>query len=122
MKIFTLIQAVLIAVSLAGAAQAAAPAAPPAVPAAQGAKNAAASVDAALLPAGYASNNPANGAFAEADSSDEVQPGPHAKDAAPVDAAAAPVPEPQMFLMMLIGLVLLGFASSRREVYEKFTD
>lgn len=37
------------------------------------------------------------------------------------DAAAAPVPEPQTFLMMLIGLVLLGFTSKRR-ASEKFSD
>lgn len=37
------------------------------------------------------------------------------------DAAAAPVPEPQTFLMMLIGLVLLGFNSKRRHS-EKFAD
>ncbi len=122
MKIAPLILATLLAVSLGGAAQAAVPAVPAAHAAAtaHGAKNTAAT-DAALLPAAYASN-PANGAFAEADSSDEVQPDPHAKQAAPIDAAAAPVPEPQMFLMVLIGLVLLGLASSRREASEKFTD
>lgn len=37
------------------------------------------------------------------------------------DAAAAPVPEPQTLLMMLIGLVLLGFTSKRR-ASEKFSD
>ncbi len=37
------------------------------------------------------------------------------------DAAAAPMPEPQTFLMMLIGLVLLGFTSKRR-ASEKFSD
>jgi hypothetical protein len=118
-KFPTLIQAALIAISLAGVAQAAAPAAPAAT---KVTTIVAASHDAALLPAGYAAN-PANGAFAAPDSdSEEAQPAEHPKDDPQTDAAAAPVPEPQMFLMMLIGLVLLGLASSRREAYEKFTD
>ena len=119
MKIPTLIQAALIALSLANAAQAAAPAAP-AAHVEEHVTVVTTRHEAALLPAGYAAN-PANGAFA-ANDNEEVQPDPHAKDAAQVDAAAAPVPEPQTFLMMLIGLVLLGLASSRRETYEKFTD
>lgn len=36
--------------------------------------------------------------------------------------AAQPVPEPQTFIMVLIGLVLLGFTSQRQEEYEKFSD
>lgn len=38
------------------------------------------------------------------------------------DEAAQPVPEPQTFAMILIGLVLLGFTSRRQEAYEKFSD
>jgi hypothetical protein len=38
------------------------------------------------------------------------------------DAAAQPVPEPQTFVMILLGLVLLGFTSQRQEEYEKFSD
>lgn len=38
---------------------------------------------------------------------------------AKVDAAALPVPEPQTFVMLMLGLVVLGFAS-RRNVSERF--
>lgn len=44
-----------------------------------------------------------------------------AKRARQADAAAAPVPEPTTFAMMLIGLILLGFNSSRREAFDKFS-
>jgi hypothetical protein len=119
MKNLILIPAALIALGLAGGAQAAALAAP-AAHVEEHVTVVTTRHQATLLPAGYAAN-PANGAFADNDN-EEAQPDPHAKDAAQVDAAAAPVPEPQTFLMMLIGLVLLGLASSRRETYEKFTD
>lgn len=107
MQIPSIIPAALIAISLAGAAQAAAPA----VPAMQNT-----TVEVVTMPA--------SSAAATADNTDEdIQPAdPHGKNAAQADAAAAPVPEPQVFLMMLAGLVLLGFATSRREEYEKFTD
>jgi hypothetical protein len=35
---------------------------------------------------------------------------------------ATPVPEPQTFVMLMLGLVVLGFASWRRQGSEKFTD
>ncbi len=134
MKVSTFIPAALIAVSLAGAAQAAAPHAPAASSKvttidaprchsslAPGACGLTPRADQPLLAAGYAAN-PANGAFRQADDSgEEVQPSGAAQNAQD-DAAAAPVPEPATFVMMLIGLVLLGFTSSRREAYEKFTD
>ena len=40
----------------------------------------------------------------------------------PVDAAASPVPEPQTFAMMALGLALLGFASRRRQPSDKFEN
>jgi len=46
---------------------------------------------------------------------------PQPATAAHKDAAAQPVPEPQTFVMILIGLVLLGFTSQRQEEYEKFS-
>ena len=56
----------------------------------------------------------------EGNSDEQILPA-QAKSGAQNDAAAAPIPEPQMAAMMVIGLVLLGFASTRREVYEKFS-
>jgi hypothetical protein len=107
MQIPSIIPAALIAISLAGAAQAAAPA----VPAVHNT-----TVEIAMQ---QDSSAPAVADNADAD----IQPAdPRGKNAAQADAAAQPVPEPQVFLMMLAGLVLLGFASSRREEYEKFTD
>nr|WP_155467304.1 PEP-CTERM sorting domain-containing protein [Duganella radicis] len=35
---------------------------------------------------------------------------------------ATPVPEPQTFVMLMLGLVVLGFASRHRQGSEKFTD
>jgi len=35
---------------------------------------------------------------------------------------ATPVPEPQTFGMLMLGLVVLGFASRRRQGSEKFSD
>ena len=51
---------------------------------------------------------------------EQILPLPGANDEAD-DAAAAPIPEPQMFAMILIGLVLFGFTSTRREAYDKFS-
>lgn len=38
------------------------------------------------------------------------------------DDPVTPVPEPQTFVMLMLGLVVLGFASRRREPAEKFDD
>jgi hypothetical protein len=35
---------------------------------------------------------------------------------------ASPVPEPQTFVMLMLGLVVLGFASRRSNASEKFKD
>lgn len=40
----------------------------------------------------------------------------------PQTEPATPVPEPQTFVMLMLGLVVLGFASRRRQGSEKFTD
>lgn len=37
-----------------------------------------------------------------------------------IDDAATPVPEPQTFIMLMLGLVILGFASRRRHKSERF--
>nr|WP_229633451.1 PEP-CTERM sorting domain-containing protein [Duganella qianjiadongensis] len=34
----------------------------------------------------------------------------------------AQIPEPQTFIMLMLGLVVLGFASRRSDATEKFTD
>ena len=40
----------------------------------------------------------------------------------PGEDPATPVPEPQTFVMLMLGLVVLGFASRRSEPTEKFKD
>jgi hypothetical protein len=35
---------------------------------------------------------------------------------------ATPVPEPQTFVMLMLGLVVLGVASRRRQTTDKFSD
>jgi hypothetical protein len=40
----------------------------------------------------------------------------------PRNEPATPVPEPQTFVMLMLGLVVLGFASRRRQGSEKFSD
>ena len=40
----------------------------------------------------------------------------------PGDDPATPVPEPQTFVMLMLGLVVLGFASRRSDPSEKFKD
>lgn len=101
LKIPTLIFATMLALGLAGAACAAAPAIDMHHEAAQH--------DGKIAP------------VTATDSDTDLVQAPASKDAVQQDAAAAPVPEPQTFLMMLIGLVLVGM-SSRREASEKFTN
>jgi hypothetical protein len=43
-------------------------------------------------------------------------------ETAPQTEPATPVPEPQTFVMLMLGLVVLGFASRRRQGSEKFSD
>jgi hypothetical protein len=40
----------------------------------------------------------------------------------PQNVAATPVPEPQTFVMLMLGLVVLGFASRRGQSTDKFTE
>jgi len=47
---------------------------------------------------------------------------PKADAAQQADAAASPVPEPQTFAMMALGLALLGFSSRRRQPSAKFEN
>lgn len=114
-KVSSLISSVLLALSLAGAAQA--------HPAGPAASNIAPAIielprcDAAL-PA------PCDVSDAVAANADETD--LHAVPADPKRQPSADevtaVPEPQTFVMMMLGLVVLGFASRRRESNEKFKD
>lgn len=117
MKVVSLISTALFALSLAGAAQAK-PAAP------DNHSNVAA---ATIVLAHCEANDPApcgisstpaakvneaeQNALAPADPKQQSQAEP-----------ATPVPEPQTFVMLMLGLVVLGFASRRRQGSEKFTD
>ena len=114
MKITPLLSSLLFALSLAGAAQAkvdVAPAAP----------NAAATIETEkCAPNGAASCMTADEAAAKDD--DELAALPKANPAQQADAAASPVPEPQTFAMMALGLALLGFSSRRRKPSDKFEN
>lgn len=60
--------------------------------------------------------------YRQAQDDNTLAPAPSAAKPGRHDGAAQPVPEPQTFAMILIGLVLLGFTSRRQEAYEKFSD
>ena len=116
MKILPLLASTLFALGLTGAAQASvhaaptAPIAPAIIEAEKCAPNAAAP-----------SQMAADGAAAN-DERDELAPLAKTNAEQPVDAAATPVPEPQTFAMMALGLALLGFASRRRHPSDKFEN
>ena len=116
MKVPSLISTVLLTLSLAGAVQAA-PAAPQTTNVAP----------ATIVLAHCEANDPTpcgiNGAQ-PAIRNNEADPStlPPAQD--PKQQArnepATPVPEPQTFIMLMLGLVVLGFASRRRQRTDKF--
>lgn len=112
MKVSSLISTALLALSLAGAVQA-----QPAAPEKQNA--AAATIVLAQCEADDTAkcglNAPAaadNGATEEADA--------HASSAPNANEPASPVPEPQTFIMLMLGLVVLGVASRRGHAADKF--
>jgi hypothetical protein len=118
-KVLPLISTVLLAISLAGAA----PAVHAAAPAAAAASNFAPATielvqcDAnASAPCGI--NSKENKFSKTADSDLHALPSTDPKQQAA--DPAAPVPEPQTFVMLMLGLVVLGFASRRRVPSEKF--
>lgn len=115
MKITPLVTSLLFALSLTGAAHAkvdAAPAAPIAHATIEAEK---------CVPNAATSCMTADDTAAKDDDSAD-----HATlskaDAAQRDAAASPVPEPQTFAMMALGLALLGFSSRRRQPSDKFEN
>jgi hypothetical protein len=115
-KVLSLISTALFAISLAGAVQAT-----PAAPTTH--SNVA---PATIVLAHCEANDPAPcGISAPAVKTNESDPNAlppadpkHPQQTEPV----TPVPEPQTFVMLMLGLVVLGFASRRRQGSEKFTD
>ncbi|MEV4778550.1 PEP-CTERM sorting domain-containing protein [Burkholderia sp. LMU1-1-1.1] len=116
MKITPLLTSLLLALSLTGAAHAkvhTAPAAP----------NAAATIEAEkCVPNAASSCMTDDDAAAKDDDSVDLATLPKTNPAQQVDAAASPVPEPQTFAMMALGLALLGFSSRRRKPSDKFEN
>jgi hypothetical protein len=115
-KASSLISTVLLALSLAGAAQAhpAAPAASIVAPA---------TIELAPCDA----NTPTPCGFNAADAAKAVENDFHALPPANPKQRrnpdpVTPVPEPQTFVMLMLGLVVLGFASRRSRPTEKFQD
>lgn len=116
MKITPLLTSMLFALSLSGAAQAkiqAAPAPHTATATIEAEKCAPDATSPCLTSDAVAAGN--------GDSVD-IATLPKADPAQQSDAAASPVPEPQTFAMMALGLALLGFSSRRRPPSDKFEN
>lgn len=116
MKILPLLTSLLFALSLSGAAQAkvdVAPAAPTATATIEAEKCAPDSAAPCLTAA--------DAAASEDEHAGPATP-PKGAAAQKPDAAASPVPEPQTFAMMALGLALLGFSSRRRKPSDKFEN
>ena len=117
MKVLSLISTALLALSLAGAAQA--------KPAAPVTTNNVAPATIVLAhceekdsaPCSISNSSPA----AKSTETDQAGLPPAGQQPSATDPAT-PVPEPQTFVMLMLGLVVLGFASRRRQGSEKFTD
>jgi hypothetical protein len=115
MKVLSLISTVLLAIALAGAApaHAAAPAASNFAPA----TIELAPCDAnATAPCGIDGKEAKDGKSSESDLHALPPANPKQRSADP----ASPVPEPQTFIMLMLGLVVLGVTSRRRARSEKF--
>lgn len=118
MKVVSLISTALLALSFAGAAQA-----KPAAPDTH--SNVA---PATIVLAHCEANDPApcgigsSTAAARSNDADQNTLAPADPKQQPQTEPATPVPEPQTFVMLMLGLVVLGFASWRRQGSEKFTN
>jgi cell division septation protein DedD len=115
-KASSLISTVLLALSLAGAAQA--------TTVAPAARNIA---PATIELASCDANSPAPCGIGTPDAKPADADDTHAAPPAdpkhrPIAEPASPIPEPQTFVMLMLGLVVLGFASRRSNSSEKFTD
>ncbi|RZT08593.1 PEP-CTERM protein-sorting domain-containing protein [Duganella sp. CF402] len=118
MKVVSLISSALLALSFAGAVQAkpAAPAtdsnvAPATIVLAHCEANDPAPCGISNTPSAAKASDADQNTLSTADPKQQTQAEP-----------ATPVPEPQTFVMLMLGLVVLGFASRRRQGSEKFTD
>ena len=123
MKILPFLASTLFALSLTGAAQAKVNPAPMALPVPAAAPIAPAIIESEKCAPNATAPCLTSGETAARDD-DSVELATLSKDNAhqPVDAAATPVPEPQTFAMMALGLALLGFASRRRQPSDKFEN
>ncbi len=120
MKVLSLISTALLALSLAGAVHA-----QPATPSANvpHANVAAATIDLVHCEENATHSCSLDDAAARnGDSSDPhaLPPANQQKHGQP--EPATPVPEPETFIMLMLGLVVLGFASRRNSASEKFSD
>lgn len=118
MKVVSLISTALLALSFAGVVQA-----KPAAPDTHSNVAAATIVLAHCeandpAPCGISNTTPA----AKTSDADQNTLAPTDPKQQPQTEPATPVPEPQTFVMLMLGLVVLGFASRRRQGSEKFTD
>ncbi|MRW92700.1 PEP-CTERM sorting domain-containing protein [Duganella sp. FT80W] len=115
MKVLSLISTALFALSLAGAVQAA-----PAAPAAK------ANVATATIVLAHCEENATAPCSMDApahtgeNDPNTLPPASHQKQAQA--EPATPVPEPQTCVMLMLGLVVLGFATRRNSSSEKFSD
>ncbi|MFC0166991.1 PEP-CTERM sorting domain-containing protein [Pseudoduganella danionis] len=117
MKISTLVNCALVMLSLAGGAQ---------VQAAQAEK---ANIAPATIVLAHCDHHAAQPCGLDNDgnntagknSEPEALPANDPKRAQEVEPVAQ-IPEPQTFVMLMLGLVVLGFASRRGDASEKFTD
>lgn len=117
MKVVSLISTALLALSLAGAVQAkpAAPDTPSNV------------APATIVLAHCETDDPApcgitSTTVAKTNEADQTALAPTDPKQQAQTEPATPVPEPQTFIMLMLGLVVLGFASRHRQGSEKFSD
>lgn len=109
MKVLSLISTALLALSLAGAVQA--------QPAAPETRNVAPAT--IVLAQCEAGDTAKCGMEAPAAKEGETDPNATTSAATP-NEVASPVPEPETFIMLMLGLVVLGVASRRSQLADKF--
>ena len=118
MKILTIITTLMLTLGLAGAAQAQAPAPGKGTVAAEAIVLTHCDEHSAA-PCGIGTAAPAEKTVSDRDP--EALPANDPNNQQANDPVTA-VPEPQTFVMLMLGLVVLGFATRRNDASEKFTD